>query len=71
MALELLGGAHSVSRFGGTVNIRGGLICVLVGLSLGYLTGGSLSKKLPSIRTMDFSVCGGRGLNHHRLWRVP
>lgn len=55
MALELLGGRILFPYFGGTQNIWGGLICVfLLGLSLGYLTGGSLSKKLPSIRMMGF-----------------
>jgi hypothetical protein len=55
MALELLGGRILFPYFGGTINIWGGLICVfLLALSLGYLTGGSLSRLTPTIRMLGF-----------------
>lgn len=55
MALELLGGRILFPYFGGTVDIWGGLICIfLLALSLGHLTGGTLSKMTPNIRMMGF-----------------
>lgn len=53
MALELLAGRMLFPYFGGTQDIWGGIICIfLVGMSLGYLTGGSLSRMGPTVRML-------------------
>jgi MFS family permease len=53
MALELLCGRYLPAYFGGTLNVWGALICVfLLALSLGYLTGGNLSRLSPNVRML-------------------
>ncbi len=51
MAVEMLGGRILAPWFGGTIYIWGSIISIfLVALSLGYLAGGQLSMKKPSLK---------------------
>lgn len=53
MALQLLCGQFLAPFFGSTVNIWGAVLCAfLIFISLGYLTGSSLSKMGPSVRML-------------------
>jgi len=54
MSLELLGARILAPDFGGSIHVWGGIITVfMLALSIGYLAGGSLSLKNPSLKKLS------------------
>ncbi len=64
MSLELLGGRILAPWFGGSIHVWGSIITVfMVSLSLGYLLGGRLSLRNPSLDKLAAAfLCGGVAL---------
>jgi len=57
MAVELLGGRILAPSFGNSIYVWGGVITVfMLALSVGYLAGGHLSVRAPSLRRLGYLV---------------
>jgi len=54
MSLELLGGRILASDFGSSIHVWGGIITIfMLSLAIGYLVGGNLSLRKPSLRKLS------------------
>jgi MFS family permease len=63
MAIELLSGRLLAPNFGGSIQVWGAVITVfMLALSIGYLVGGSLSVKNPSLGKLSLMLLGTAAL---------
>ena len=73
MGIELLGGRILAPFFGSSVHIWGSIITVfMLSLSLGYLLGGKLSTRSPSLSKYGqiFCYCRHHGVTYCFVWSM-